>query len=73
MHVTLDLQNNPVVLTVEDDGSGFDAEAALLAARERGSSGLGTLEKRIQMLGGKIQIQSGTGRGTRVRIELPPA
>lgn len=73
VHVTLDLQNDPVVLTVEDDGSGFDAEAALLAARERGSSGLATLEKRIQMLGGKIQIQSGTGRGTRVRIELPPA
>lgn len=70
-HVTLDLQNDPVVLTVEDDGSGFDMEGALTAARQRGGSGLATLEKRVQMLGGKIQIQSGTGRGTRVRIELP--
>ncbi|MBI5305621.1 MAG: sensor histidine kinase [Chloroflexi bacterium] len=71
VNVTLDLQNDPVVLTVEDDGSGFDVENALVSARQRGSSGLATLEKRVQMLGGKLQIQSGTGRGTRVRIELP--
>jgi signal transduction histidine kinase len=43
----------------------------LSAARQRGSSGLATLEKRIQMLGGRIQFQSGTGRGTKVRVELP--
>ncbi len=71
VHVTLDMQNDPVVLTVEDDGSGFDVENALVVARQRGSSGLATLEKRMQMLGGKLQIQSSTGRGTRVRIELP--
>lgn len=71
VHVTLDLQNDPVVLTVEDDGSGFDVENALAIARQRGNSGLATIEKRVQMLGGKLQIQSGTGRGTRVRIELP--
>jgi signal transduction histidine kinase len=67
----LDLQGNPVIVTVEDDGSGFDADMILSAARQRGSSGLATLEKRIQMLGGRIQFQSGTGRGTKVRVELP--
>lgn len=71
VHVTLDLQNDPVVLTVEDDGGGFEVENALATARQRGNSGLATLEKRVQMLGGKLQIQSGTGRGTRVRLELP--
>lgn len=71
VQVTLDLQSNPVIVTVEDDGSGFDADMILSAARQRGSSGLATLEKRIQMLGGRIQFQSGTGRGTKVRVELP--
>ncbi len=69
--VSLDLEHEPVTVTVEDDGSGFDAEAVLAAARQRGSSGLANLEKRIEMLGGRIQITSGTGRGTKVRIELP--
>lgn len=72
VQVTLDLQDNPVVVTVEDDGSGFDVATAIAAARQRSSSGLVNLEKRIEMLGGKIQFQSGTGRGTKVRVELPP-
>jgi two-component system sensor histidine kinase DegS len=71
IQVTLDLQNDPVIITVEDDGGGFDVEVVLTAARQRGGSGLANLEKRIQMFGGKIQFQSGTGRGTKVRIELP--
>ncbi|MCL5950813.1 MAG: histidine kinase [Chloroflexi bacterium] len=71
VQVTLDLQNDPVVVTVEDDGSGFDVQSVLAAARQRGSSGIPTLEKRIEMLGGNMQIQSGTGRGTKVRVEMP--
>ena len=71
IQVTLDVQNDPVVVAVEDDGSGFDVESVLTAARRRGGSGLANLEKRIQMLRGKIQFQSSTGRGTKVRIELP--
>lgn len=71
VHIALDMQADPVVLTVEDDGTGFDVENAMATARQRGSSGLATIEKRVQMLGGKVQVQSGTGRGTRVRIELP--
>lgn len=73
VQVSLDLQNDPVVVTVEDDGSGFDVAAVLAAARQRGGSGLINLEKRIEMLGGKMQFQSGIGRGTKVRVELPIA
>jgi two-component system sensor histidine kinase DegS len=71
VQVSLDLQNNPVVVTVEDDGSGFDVESVLGSVRQRGSSGLANLEKRVGMLGGHIQFQSATGRGTKVRMELP--
>lgn len=69
--VTLDLNAEPISLIVEDDGSGFDAAQVLTRARERGSSGLVTLEKRIEMLGGNINYQSATGRGTRVRVLVP--
>jgi two-component system sensor histidine kinase DegS len=73
IQVTLDVQSDPIIVTVEDDGSGFDVESVLTNARQRSGSGLANLEKRIQMLRGKIQFQSGTGRGTKVRIELPLA
>jgi two-component system sensor histidine kinase DegS len=73
VQVTLDLNAEPLVIVVEDDGSGFDAAQVLARARERGGTGLVTLEKRIEMLGGNVNYQSATGRGTRVRVLLPSA
>jgi two-component system sensor histidine kinase DegS len=69
--VSIDLGSEPIFLYVEDDGSGFDVESALASAKQRGGSGLINLQKRIEMLGGHIQIQSGTGRGTRVSLQVP--
>ncbi len=71
VQVTLDLNAEPTMVIVEDDGSGFDAAQVLSRARERGSTGLVTLEKRVEMLGGNINYQSATGRGTRVRVLIP--
>ena len=69
--ITLDLDSEPITVTVEDDGSGFDTSEVLSRVRAHGSSGLVTLEKRVEMIGGKIVYQSGTGRGTRVRVQIP--
>jgi two-component system, NarL family, sensor histidine kinase DegS len=69
--VSVETNNEPVVVTVEDDGAGFDVNEVLGRARARGNSGLVTLEKRVEMLGGKITYESGTGRGTRIRVEIP--
>lgn len=71
VQVTLDLNAEPIVVIVEDDGSGFDTAQVLARARERGGSGLITLEKRVEMLGGNINYQAATGRGTRVRVMIP--
>ena len=76
--VTLDLEGEAVAVTVEDDGSGFDVEEALTAAKEslgipvgRKSVGLITIQERTEMLGGEIEIDSSVGRGTKVRLEVP--
>lgn len=69
--VMLDLNAEPTMVMVEDDGSGFDAPQVLARARERGSSGLVTLEKRVEMLGGNVTYQSATGRGARIRVLIP--
>jgi signal transduction histidine kinase len=53
-------------LTVQDDGSGFDAE------RVRGLGLLG-MEERVRHLGGTFNIDSHPGRGTLLRINLPIA
>jgi two-component system sensor histidine kinase DegS len=69
--VNVDLNAEPVVVTVEDDGAGFNVDEVLGGLRARGISGMVTLEKRVEMLGGKIVYQSNTGAGTRIRVEIP--
>jgi signal transduction histidine kinase len=55
-----------ILLTVQDDGSGFDAH------RIRGLGLLG-MEERVRHLGGTFEIDSQPGRGTSLKVELPVA
>lgn len=55
-----------IVLTVEDDGRGFDAH------RVRGL-GLVGMEERVNHLGGIFEVRSRPGAGTKVAVELPVA
>ena len=58
---------NQVVLTVADDGQGFDAALPL----GRGHLGLATMRERTQSLGGEFSIVTGPNRGTRIQVTLP--
>jgi len=71
VRVALDLAEDQVTATVEDDGSGFDVESALAQARQRKTRGLASMQERVKMLGGSLQVESGAGRGTRVHLTLP--
>jgi len=54
---------------VSDDGSGFDTEAE----RDHASLGLASMRERVVLLGGRIQIHSRPGQGTRVMAWVPAA
>jgi signal transduction histidine kinase len=59
-------QAGQILVTVQDDGSGFDPE------RVRGLGLLG-MEERVRHLGGTFHIDSHAGRGTLLRATLPLA
>lgn len=69
--VSLTLDGTQAQVTVEDDGVGFDVDAALAAAREQKTIGISTMMERVQMLGGTLKIDSVLGRGTKVTIRIP--
>ncbi|HEX6279984.1 MAG TPA: two-component regulator propeller domain-containing protein [Pyrinomonadaceae bacterium] len=54
-----------LVLTISDDGAGFDTDSV------SGGLGLRGLQERAAMLGGKIHISSAPGKGTSVRLFVP--
>lgn len=57
------------ILKLSDDGKGFD----LAGARLRGSHGLIGMRHRIEALHGRFAMHSGSGRGTRIEVEVPRA
>ena len=57
-----------VILTIEDDGIGFDANEKI----EKGNSfGLKSMLNRVNSLSGSLQIESGKGNGTVIIVEVP--
>jgi signal transduction histidine kinase len=66
VRVVVRQEDSRIVLSVEDDGRGFDAR------RVRGL-GLVGMEERVRHLGGAFNINSSPGAGTKLKIELPLA
>lgn len=60
-----------VVLTVSDDGTGFDP-TRIAASVAEGHIGLGSLLARFEAMGGAMEVDSRAGVGTRVSITSPP-
>jgi len=56
-----------VRIDVADTGRGFDRTAVPATGR----LGLNGMRQRVESLGGEFEIDSGVGRGTRVRVSLP--
>jgi signal transduction histidine kinase len=66
--VTLELHDgNEVLLSVSDDGQGFDVDGP----RSGQSFGLTGMKERTESLGGKFSITSAPGKGTRVEVLIP--
>jgi two-component system NarL family sensor kinase len=70
--VSVILENSHAGLTIADDGRGFTPEMAD-AAREDGHLGLRVLADMARDAGGRLDIDSEPGRGTRVLLEVPVA
>lgn len=51
---------------VEDNGKGFDANMAL----EHGM-GIKLIRERVEMLNGKMDVDSVIGQGTRISFQIP--
>ncbi len=69
IQVLLNIAQSEVTAVVEDNGSGFDVEEILNDDAQ--TIGLSALQERIEMLGGKLDLQSSIGQGTRVAFTIP--
>jgi signal transduction histidine kinase len=69
--VRLSLDDGVLAIEVADDGQGFDPSLEERTGWPR--FGLQTMRERAQALGGRFELESKSGAGTRVRVTLPVA
>jgi signal transduction histidine kinase len=69
--LTLSRNNGHLHLCVRDDGVGFDVAAVREQAVRGASLGLLSMEERAALAGGRLEYNSGPGKGTEVHAWLP--
>ena len=62
--VALRMEGSELVTEVSDDGRGFGAETLP-------GAGLSSMRERAAAIGGRLEIESEEGQGTRVRLRVP--
>jgi signal transduction histidine kinase len=65
--VELSAEGNEIRLTVIDDGTGFNIQAA----RTKGSLGLVSMRERARLVHGQITWESKKGWGMRIKVRVP--
>ena len=72
-HVELQIEPDQVVLTVEDDGTGFQPPPLRgpQATERQEHIGLRGMRDRVDLIGGVFQLDSKPGEGTRIVVKIP--
>jgi len=60
-----------LTVSIQDDGVGFDVNAARAHAAGAGRIGLSSMRERATLAGGTFQVESSIGRGTRIVASFP--
>jgi signal transduction histidine kinase len=65
VEIELRVERSSIVLTVHDDGRGFDTKASTEG------NGLLSMKRRAASLGGDLQVSSIEGKGTQISLKVP--
>jgi signal transduction histidine kinase len=68
--ITLRAFDSRVILEIADNGIGFDPQDSELRGLREAGMGLKNMQERTALMGGKIEIYSKPGKGTRVTVEI---
>jgi PAS domain S-box-containing protein len=73
VEVTIGTADAGITLCVEDDGSGFEFEAARSRAKADRRLGLASIQERVSLVDGTFRVDSHPGDGARLFVWLPTA
>ena len=68
VNIQLSARDAVVTAIIEDNGRGFDVEAAFQSPE---SWGLRGIRERAAVVGGRLNMESKVGKGTRIKLQIP--
>lgn len=68
--VGLKYSRNRILMTISDNGTGFDVQKAKVQTNLKGSLGLMSMQERAKLIGASLKIESKVGQGTVITVEL---
>ena len=69
--VELHARDGELLLTVSDDGSGFDVDLDTVRGSASGSFGLVGMRERARLIGAELEVTSERSGGTRIAVRVP--
>jgi signal transduction histidine kinase len=69
--ISLDKQEDGISLSVKDDGKGFDPNGVQFKTGPQQGIGLVGMRERLELLGGRVEIEAAAGQGARLTAYLP--
>ena len=73
VRISLNKEDDQLVLEIRDWGVGFDAEAALARSARGEHVGLWSMRERAQLVGATCNVESAAGQGTTITVGVPLA
>ncbi|MBL8824060.1 MAG: PAS domain S-box protein [Planctomycetia bacterium] len=67
IEVQLKSMDHHLVMTIQDDGRGFDPESS----NEKPGLGLLSMRERVRLVQGSVQLSAKPGKGTRIEVRVP--
>uniref|UniRef100_A0A7C3V5B1 Oxygen sensor histidine kinase NreB n=1 Tax=Desulfobacca acetoxidans TaxID=60893 RepID=A0A7C3V5B1_9BACT len=71
VHVSIKIKDHEILLTVEDNGLGFEVDQILTRRGSRRGLGLSSMEERARLMGGTFHLWSKPNEGTRIQVIVP--
>jgi signal transduction histidine kinase len=71
VRVSLSKAGDDICVTVADDGVGFNVAVFKSRSSKRGGLGFFSIQERLTHIGGKLEIESSRGKGTKITLTAP--
>ncbi len=69
--INIEFTDDSMTLSIIDNGVGFNVPGVLSSLARRGKLGLLGMNERTNLLGGRFQVKSYLGKGTKISVQVP--